>query len=130
MLIEIGIYLGLGVLMLLAMALMILRIGTLLGDCPQSGRAAKAGAVTIATGYAMVGLGGVILIGAAIPMLEMELLGLLPALGLAAICLGLGFSHAVATLRAVVREALQGAQPKLQARASEPESQDAAEQPA
>ncbi|WP_291734242.1 hypothetical protein [Leisingera sp. F5] len=130
MLIEIGIYLGLGMLRLLAMALMILRIGTLLGDCPRSGRAARAGAVTIATGYAMVGLGGVILIGAAIPLLEMDFLGLLPALGLAAICLGLGFSHAVATLRAVVREALLADQPKREAQARTPEPESAAEQPA
>lgn len=110
MLLEISLYLGLGLLMLLSMALMILKIGSLLGDCPRTGRAAKAAAVTIATGYAMVGLGGVVLIGAAIPLLEGGLLALLPALGLVAICLGLGFSHAVATLRAVVREAVQGAQ--------------------
>ncbi|MEP4036911.1 hypothetical protein [Pseudophaeobacter sp.] len=113
MLLEISLYLGLGLLMLLSMALMILKIGSLLGDCPRTGRAAKAAAVTIATGYAMVGLGGVVLIGAAIPLLEGGLLALLPALGLVAICLGLGFSHAVATLRAVVREAVQGTQPLL-----------------
>ncbi len=115
MFIEIAIYLSLGLLMLLCMALMILRIGTLLGDCPKSGRAARAGSVTIATGYAMVGLGGVVLIGAAIPLLEGGLVALLPALGLVAICLGLGFSHAVAILRAVVREAVQGTQPALPA---------------
>ncbi|MGR3622681.1 hypothetical protein [Pseudophaeobacter sp.] len=118
MLIEITLYLGLALMMLLAMALMILRIGTLLGECPLSGRAAKAAAVTIANGYAMVGLGGVILIGAAIPLLEGGLLALLPALGLVAICLGLGFSHAVATQRAVVREAVQGAQSALPAETS------------
>lgn len=111
MLFEITLYLGLALMMLLAMALMILRIGTLLGECPQSGRAAKAGAVTIASGYAMVGLGAVILMGAAIPLLEGGLLALLPTLGLVAICLGLGFSHAVATLRAVVREALNAKAP-------------------
>lgn len=108
MFIEIALYFSLGLLMLLCMARMILRIGTLLGDCPHSGRAARAGSVTIATGYAMVGLGGVVLIGAVIPLLEGGLLSLLPALGLVPICLGLGFSHAVATLRAVVREAVQG----------------------
>lgn len=108
MVFEIVVYLGLGVMMLLAMTVMILRIGSLHGDCPQSGRAARAAAVTIATGYAMVGLGGIILIGAVIPMLEAGFLALLPGLGLVAVCLGLGFSHAIATLRAVVREALQG----------------------
>ncbi|KPD13480.1 hypothetical protein [Phaeobacter sp. 11ANDIMAR09] len=64
----------------------------------------------VGLGLVMVGLGGVVLIGAVIPILEGGLLSLLPALGLVAICLGLGFSHAVATLRAVVREAVQGAQ--------------------
>jgi hypothetical protein len=111
MLFEITLYLGLALLMLLAMALMILKIGTLLGECPQSGRAAKAGAVTIASGYAMVGLGSVILLGAAIPLLEGGLLALLATLGLVAICLGLGFSHAVAILRVVVREALDAGAP-------------------
>ena len=108
MLFHISLYVGLGLVMVAAMALMILKIGKLLGDCPVSVSAARVGSVTIATGYAMVGLGGVVLIGAVIPMLEGGLLSLLPALGLVAICLGLGFSHAVATLRAVVREAVQG----------------------
>ncbi|WP_232281925.1 hypothetical protein [Roseobacter sp. SK209-2-6] len=90
------------------MTVMILRIGSLPGACPQSGRAARPAAVSIATGYTMVGLGGIILIGAVIPMLEAGFLPLLPGLGLVAIGLGLGFSHAIATLRAVVREALHG----------------------
>ena len=103
---QIPLYLCLGTLMVAAMAIMILQIGKLLGDCPQSGRAARAAAVTIATGYSMIGIGGMALIGTAIPFLELGSWGILPALGLAAICLGLGFTHAVATLRAVVREAL------------------------
>ena len=110
MLFQICLYLGLGTLMLLAMTLMILKIGSLLGDCPNSAGAARAAAATIATGYSMVGLGGVVLIGAAIPILDAGFLALLPALGLVAICLGLGFSHAIATLRAVVREALRSGQ--------------------
>ena len=77
--------------------------------------AARAAGVTIATGYAMIAVGGVGLIGAALPLLTsgsrgllpaMGIASLLPALGFAAICLGLGFTHAVATLRAVVREAM------------------------
>ena len=126
MLFEISLYLGLALMMLLAMALMILRIGTLLGECPQSGRAARAGAVTIASGYAMVGLGAVILMGAAIPLLEGGPLALLPTLGFVAICLGLGFSHAVATLRAVVREALNTKAPA----APQPSPSLSAEHPA
>ena len=54
----------------------------------------------------MIGFGGVALIGSLLPILDMGALGILPSLGLAALCLGLGFGHAVATLRAVVREAL------------------------
>ena len=74
MLFHISLYVGLGLVMVAAMALMILKIGKLLGDCPVSGSAARVGSVTIATGYAMVGLGGVVLIGAVIPMLEGGLL--------------------------------------------------------
>jgi hypothetical protein len=110
MLFHISLYIGLGLLMVTAMAVMILKIGRLLGDCPQSGRAARAAAVTIACGYGMIGFGGVALIGSAIPLLDIGAIGILPSLGLAALCLGLGFSNAVATLRAVVREA--GPQPQ------------------
>jgi hypothetical protein len=106
MLFNISLYIGLGLVMVTAMAVMILRIGDMIGNCPQSGRAARAAAVTIACGYGMIGFGGVALIGSAIPILEMGAIGILPCLGLAALCLGLGFSNAVATLRAVVREAL------------------------
>lgn len=106
MLFHISLYIGLGLLMVTAMAIMILKIGKLLGDCPQSGSAARAAAVTIASGYGMIGFGGVALIGSLLPILDMGALGILPSLGLAALCLGLGFGHAVATLRAVVREAL------------------------
>lgn len=106
MLFDLGLYLSLGLTMVVAMAVMILKIGTILGECPQSGRAARAAAVTISCGYAMIGFGGVAIIGTAIPLLEMGAAGILPCLGLAALCLGLGFSNAVATLRAVVREAL------------------------
>jgi hypothetical protein len=110
MLFDLGLYLSLGLAMVVAMAVMILRIGTILGECPQSGRAARAAVVTISCGYAMIGFGGVAIIGTAIPLLELGAVGILPSLGLAALCLGLGFSNAVATLRAVVREA--GPQPQ------------------
>ncbi|MDE4273605.1 hypothetical protein PXK30_00385 [Phaeobacter gallaeciensis] len=106
MLFQIATYLALALLMVTAMTLMILKISSILGDCPQSGSAAQAAGVTIATGYAMIALGGIGLIGAAMPVLDLGVWGLLPTLGFAAICLGLGFAHAVATLRAVVREAV------------------------
>ena len=94
---------------LIALCLMILRIGTLLGDCPQTGAAARAGAITIATGFAAIGAGGVILIGSILPLLPQEpLVAFFIALGFAALCLGLGFTHAVGTLRAVIADPLRG----------------------
>ncbi|MEP1522552.1 hypothetical protein [Ascidiaceihabitans sp.] len=86
----------------IALASMILRIGTLMGDCPITAARAKTASLTIATGFAAIGAGGVILIGAAIPVLQQEpAAALMIALGFAALSLGLGFTHAVATLRAV-----------------------------
>ncbi|MFK7754779.1 MAG: hypothetical protein AB8B51_19810 [Sedimentitalea sp.] len=97
------IYLLLGFGALGVLAVMILKIGALLGDCPQSVQQAKTASITITTGFSAIGAGGVILIGALLPVMGANpLTGLLGALGLAALCLGLGFTHAVATLRAVL----------------------------
>ena len=83
-----------------ALSTMILRIGDLMGSCPQSKAVARAGAVTIATGYAAIGAGGVILIGAALPLFaEAPLASFLLGSGLGVLCLGLGFTSAIATLR-------------------------------
>lgn len=106
MIVQLALYLCLSLAMVMAMTVMILKIGAMIGDCPKSGRAARAAAVTIATGYAMIGLGGAGLIAAAIPFINLDGWAVLPCLGLVAICLGLGFTNAVATLRAVVQEAV------------------------
>lgn len=87
---------------LIALSGMILKTGPLLATRPQTNPATKAATVTITTGFAAIGAGGVILIGAALPVLSRSPV---LALGLAALCLGLGFSHAVATLRAVLTRA-------------------------
>ncbi|MCZ4254559.1 hypothetical protein O4H53_03335 [Sulfitobacter sp. G21635-S1] len=88
---------------LAALCIMILRIGAMIGTCPQTGAAARAAAVTIATGFAAIGTGGVILIGALLPLaVSGPVISFLLALGLASLCLGLGFTHAVGTLRAVL----------------------------
>lgn len=98
-------YIALGFGALAALAAMILRIGALLGDCPKSRATAHAAAVTIATGFAAIGAGGVILIGAALPLLtDAPFVGFLAGLGLAALCLGLGFTQAVGTLRALLQD--------------------------
>ncbi|MGJ8595836.1 hypothetical protein [Sulfitobacter sp.] len=106
MLLLATLYIALSFGALAALATMILRIGALLGECPQSKQTAHAAAVTIATGFAAIGAGGVILIGAALPILEQApLVGFLGALGFAALCLGLGFTQAVGTLRALMQDA-------------------------
>lgn len=86
-----------------ALTLMILRIGALVGDCPVTQARARAVSVTVATGFAAIGAGGVIMIGALLPVLrDAPLVALMLALGFAALCLGLGFTHAMGTLRAAL----------------------------
>lgn len=88
---------------LTALCIMILRIGAMVGTCPATGAAVRAAAVTIATGFAAIGAGGVILIGALLPLnVGQPTVAFLLALGLASLCLGLGFTHAIGTLRAVI----------------------------
>ena len=88
---------------LTALGLMILKIGTMLGECPESRAAAKSAAVTVATGYCTIGAGGVLLIASVLPVMGNDAaLALIAALGLAVLCLGLGFTQAVVQLRAVV----------------------------
>jgi hypothetical protein len=96
---------------LLALARIILQVGRLMGDCPQTGAAARAGAVAVASGFVAIGLGGVILTAAAIPGVasnaapaELAVVVLL-AVGFACLVLGLGFAHALRNLRAIVQPA-------------------------
>jgi hypothetical protein len=92
---------------LIALTRMIVLIGQGMGDCPDTGRMARAASISIATGYLAIGLGGVVLIAAAIPALgagdlaEHSVIVLLTA-GFASLMLGLGFAHAVRTLRLLV----------------------------
>lgn len=104
-------YIPLALSAVVALTLMILHIGALVGDCPVTRARAQAVAVTVATGFATIGAGSVIMIGAVLPVLgDAPLVGLMLALGFAALCLGLGFTHAMGTLRA----ALVPAQPQPQ----------------
>lgn len=97
-------YVLLGFGALLALAAMILRIGTMMAKCPENVPGARAAAVAVATGYTAIGAGGVMLIGAILPLSnEAAAVGFFAALGFASLCLGLGFAHAVNTLRAVLR---------------------------
>lgn len=92
-------YFAIALCVLVSLAAMILKIGHALGGCPDTGRAAKAAAAAITTGFVTIGAGGVALVAAALPPEN----ALLLAVGLACVALGLGFTHAVATLREVVR---------------------------
>lgn len=78
----------------------ILRIGKIMADCPNAIPGLRPAAITIATGYAAIGGGGVLLAAVLLPLFaEFPLVGLLVASGLAALCLGLGFTQAIANLR-------------------------------
>lgn len=91
---------------LVALASMILKIGAMLGECPDSRAMARSAAVTIATGYSAIGAGGVLLIGAVLPIMRDDaVLAVVAALGLSVLCLGLGFTQAITTLRAVLKGA-------------------------
>ena len=96
------IYFAAALSVLVALAAMILRIGTVLGTCPDKGAAARAGAISIATGFTAIGAGAVTLIAALLPIFGLDLIALYLCLGGATLALGLGFSNAVATLRAVM----------------------------
>jgi hypothetical protein len=92
---------------LIALTRMIVLIGQGMGDCPQTGRMARAASTSIATGYLAIGLGGAILIAAVIPALAPENIAgqsviVLLTVGFASLILGLGFVHAVRTLRLLV----------------------------
>ena len=92
---------------LAGLSAMIFQIGKALADCPATGRAARTGALTIISAFIAIGTGGILLVaGGAITVLPFASLpGLMLALGIAILCLGLGFTNAVAALRDVVARA-------------------------
>ncbi len=94
------------------LSFMIFKIGDALSDCPATGRAARAGALTIVTGFVAIGGGAVLIIAAGVfvSLADIAAEGAMAALGLSILCLGLGFTHAVATLRDVVAQSAKQAQ--------------------
>lgn len=93
-------FIGLSLLALIALTRMIVLIGSMQRECPETGPAVRLVAVTVATGFCAIGAGGVFLIAAAFPLLaQAPMMAFFVGLGLAVLCLGLGFSHAVNTLR-------------------------------
>lgn len=112
------IYFALAIAMLGALTWALLQIGERMSDCPVNGNTIKALSLTVATGFAAVGLGGVTLLAIMIPMaVSAPLQGFLGALGIAFVGLGFGFSQALSTMR----DAVPGNRtPNLPARAGEP----------
>ncbi|MGL4234648.1 hypothetical protein [Tabrizicola sp.] len=94
-------YLSVSLLALTGLSAMILSIAKALADCPEKAPRAKAAGITIATGFLAIGGGAVLLIGA-LATLKADLSLLVFTMGLACVVLGLGFTQAVTTLRAVV----------------------------
>ena len=95
--------LGLGA--VAALSLMILRIGALAGNCPETRRRAHVITISVATGFGAIGAGGVLMIGATLPwIVESSFAALMLTLGFAALCLGLGFTHAMGMLRAALSD--------------------------
>lgn len=99
-------YFAIAFAVLIGLAVMILNIGKDIGVCPVSGRVARAASKVIAVGFLAIGLGGVMLAAIALPVLSAApQIGLLAGLGIVCLCLGLGFSQAMANLRQVADRA-------------------------
>lgn len=107
-------YFALTLTVLIALAAMIQKIAGALADCPEKGRRARAAGLTIASGFLALGAGAVLMI-ASLPALDQQYVTIIFAMGLACVILGLGFTHAVRTLRNVVEAA-----PKLAGGADAP----------
>jgi hypothetical protein len=90
---------------LAALTGMIVQISRQIAECPETGTAARASGVVIATGYAAIGAGFVLLVGSALPVVKGGTPAVLFAIGFAAVVLGLGFTNAVMTLRRAVQAA-------------------------
>lgn len=104
-------YLLMALLALGALTLMILRIGAMMSDC-RGIPAARTATVTIATGFGAIGFGFVLMAGAGLAMfVNAPFIGLLLTGGFVALCLGLGFSQAITTLRAVLDPPAKAADP-------------------
>lgn len=83
---------------------MIIKIGAMVDHCATTPQQAKTVSVTVATGFIAIGSGGALLISVGVStLLDVSITGLMISLGLTSLCLGLGFVHAIATLRAVLQ---------------------------
>ena len=79
---------------LAALSFMIFKIGDALADCPTTGRAAKAGSLTIVPGFVAIGSGAVLVFagGVFVALTDIAVEGLMAALG---VHVG-GYAHVIA----------------------------------
>lgn len=99
------------------------KLGGAIGDCPQAERAARVAAMTILTGFAMIGGALLTFIAAGLLFaLNNGYATLFLAVGAALMVLGLGFTQAAAMLREVVYKAMN---PAPKPATPEPELADA-----
>ena len=125
------IYLTVSILGLLALAKVILTIGSALAECPQTGPAARAGTLSITAGFVAMGLGVIALGGAWVT--GAPSIGIVPvylALGVVALLLGLGFTQAALSLRKLVLDMTGDAAAVAQAEEPVTAGTEAAEVPA
>ncbi len=105
MLITLATFLGLSVLALVIMVMMILKIADMIGPCPVTAASPRVVAAPIAASYGAIGLGGILILAAMLPVADdLIQLAAIAALGLVAVCLGLGFTQAVTALKAILQE--------------------------
>lgn len=101
-----AIYLSLAFTALSALAGVLILIGRMAQDCPETSGAARLGTWVVVTGFAAIGTGLIALIGAALPyLLGGGKSGLYLTLGMVAIALGIGFYNAATTLRDILKSA-------------------------
>ena len=105
MLITLATFLGLSLMALITMVIMILKIADMIGPCPVTSASPRVVAAPIAASYGAIGLGGILILAAMLPVADdLIQLAAIAALGLVAVCLGLGFTQAVTALKAILHE--------------------------
>ena len=92
-------YLGLNFGILALLTVVIGWIGSEMRQCPKADPGLWVASLAIATSFAVIGGGGVVLAGLVIfAVPDMQVIGVLIATGVSSICLGLGFGQAMANL--------------------------------
>ncbi len=112
------VYFTLALSVLAGLTAAILNIGRDMAACPISGPTAKAASKVIAVGYLAIGFGAVVLGGIAVPVaMDNQTVGVMLGLGILSLCLGLGFTQAMGSLRQAADQAMLLLQSKAEVEA-------------